>query len=274
MKIFYLIKKMRLTNTPCIPLAFLDNRLYNHLEKNLNLDESMSRSNQLYELQSIDSKLDINQKRLREIEKILADRKEIKKKELQLHLADDELKIVSKALREAEIKVQKQRLKLKQTETKLYGGKIRNPKELQDLQDESQALIRFLNTLEDRQLERMLEVDDKKDQVHHAQKSLDEAIEKASQLRVQLTIEKEKILRENQSLETKRIDQMRVIDPKDLAIYKNLRKHRFGVAVSKVNERACSACGATLTAALAQSARSPSQIAYCETCGRILTDDL
>ncbi|MFN2235225.1 MAG: C4-type zinc ribbon domain-containing protein [Anaerolineales bacterium] len=45
---------------------------------------------------------------------------------------------------------------------------------------------------------------------------------------------------------------------------------RAGVAVAKVEDRACKACGSTLTASLNQAARSPSQIVFCDSCGRIL----
>ena len=60
------------------------------------------------------------------------------------------------------------------------------------------------------------------------------------------------------------------INPEDLAVYVRLREQRAGVAVSRVKDRACGACGSTLTAALNQAARSPSQVVFCDLCGRIL----
>lgn len=230
----------------------------------------MSRSTILYELQIIDRQLDQNHNRLGEIAAILADDAEIASAENQLKVANKLLEAVTKSLREAEKKVKDQRLKIKQTEAKLYGGKIRNPKELQDLQDEFEALKRFLSVLEDRQLECMLDVDDKNDQMVAAQDVLQKGLEKYQRLHKQLTLERFEIEEENQKFELKRISKTEFIPEDDLRIYYRLRKQRFGVAISMVNDRACSACGATLTAALAQSARSPSQITYCETCGRIL----
>jgi predicted nucleic acid-binding Zn-ribbon protein len=60
------------------------------------------------------------------------------------------------------------------------------------------------------------------------------------------------------------------VDDDDLRFYEGLREKRAGVAVARVQEGACMACGSTLTAALHQAARSPSQLSCCETCGRIL----
>jgi predicted nucleic acid-binding Zn-ribbon protein len=230
----------------------------------------MSRSTILYELQVIDRQLDQNHNRLGEIAAILADDSKIVSAKNQLKSVNVVLEDATKSLREAEKKVRDQRLKIKQTDAKLYGGKIRNPKELQDLQDEYEALKRFLSVLEDRQLECMLDVDEKNDQMVAAQDVLHKSLEKYQRLDNQLTLERFKIEEENQKFELKRISKSEFIPEDDLRIYERLRKQRFGVAISMVNDRACSACGATLTAALAQSARSPSQITYCETCGRIL----
>lgn len=232
----------------------------------------MSRSSQLLELQLIDTQLDNNQKRLREIAKILSDNKEIEAAEKQVTIAAEVLETSTKFLREAESLVQDQRLKIKQTDTKLYSGKINNPKELQDLQNESEALRRYLSILEDRQLESMLEVDEKKEVLIQIEAIFARILENANIIKDELSSEKTEINRENNNLEDRRITTVKSIPRDDLSIYEKLRKQRFGVAVSKVSEGACSSCGATLTAALAQLARSPSQITFCETCGRILCD--
>ena len=83
------------------------------------------------------------------------------------------------------------------------------------------------------------------------------------QEREQIEIEKASSLDERQAA-------LNTVKTEDLAIYVRLRKNKTGVAVAKVEERACIACGSTLTAALHQAARSPSQVVFCESCGRIL----
>jgi len=230
----------------------------------------MSRSSDLYDLQFIDSQLDKHKKRLQEIALILTDDIEIKKSESIFSKKTDQLASSLKELRSAEQKVKDQRLKIKQTDVKLYGGKIGNPKELQDLQDESKALKRFLNVLEDRQLEHMLDVDNKSNQHSIAQENLNKALENSKLLHEQLINEKTKIEIKNKDLETSQRTCHAMIAKNDLEIYERIRKQRFGVAVAKVKDKACSACGATLTAALHQAARSPNQITKCENCGRIL----
>ena len=71
-------------------------------------------------------------------------------------------------------------------------------------------------------------------------------------------------------LEANREKALSPIEPDLLPAYEKLRKTRRGVAVSQMKDGGCSVCGANLSAAQAQAARSPSKITYCDVCGRIL----
>jgi len=230
----------------------------------------MSRTSNLYDFQLVDSQLDQYKSRLKEIAALLANNAEIKNAEENYKKADETQTIAVSELRNAEKLVREQRLKIKITDSKLYGGKISNPKELQDLQDEGEALRRYLSVLEDRQLECMLIVDDVRAKQENAKEILNRAINNAKHLHAELSTEKSEIESKIQTLDSRRSTISGSISSEDLAVYERLRKQRFGVAVSKLNNQACSACGATLTAALHQAARSPSQITHCEACGRIL----
>lgn len=230
----------------------------------------MSRSGNFFDLQTIDTLLDQHRSRLREIAEILTDTSEMEHAEASFQNAEEALKEASKKLKAAEEKVKGQRLKIKSTDAKLYGGRITNPKELEDLQDKSEALKRYLNVLEDRQLESMLELDEYNANHLNAKRNL-ETVRETTKSRQQDHIqERDKILVDVQNLESRKVSTAALISAEDLALYENLRKKGHGLAVTKVLNRSCSACGATLTAALHQVARSPNQITLCETCGRIL----
>lgn len=230
----------------------------------------MSRSGDLYELQTIDTSLDQYRKRLSEITANLSDKTAVRSAEVSFILAEEALKKGSTELKEAEQKVRDQRLKIKTTDAKLYGGKISNPKELKDLQDESEALRRYLNVLEDRQLECMLQVDDVLARHSKAKEKLAEIKEKTKRLHQEWIAEKETIEGEVKALENRRQSTIILIPSEDQVRYENLRNKGHGLAVAKVKNGSCSACGAILTAALNQAARSPNQITLCDTCGRIL----
>ena len=146
----------------------------------------MSRIQQLYRLQQVDSKIDQLRARLKKIEKALGDRSALLKIEQRAAKTQAAADQARKQLRQAEAKVKEQRIKIEQNEATLYGGRVRNPKELQDLQGELGALKRFLSTLEDRQLEAMLAVEEADERNHAYQQRLVEANQKFADLQVKL----------------------------------------------------------------------------------------
>lgn len=230
----------------------------------------MSRSFKLYRLQQIDSQLDWTNKRLQEIEAALNEDEALRQANEHAQKADEALQNVRKALRRAEENVHQQRLKIEQSEATLYSGKVSNPKELQDLENEVAALKRYLDVLEDRQLEAMLAEEEAASLHQIAANELEKVRAHFAQRSKALLTEKEKVLTDVTRFTEERQAATRSILERDLETYTQLREKRRGIAVAKVIDRACSACGSTLNAALLHAARSPAKINCCDTCGRIL----
>ncbi len=224
----------------------------------------------LFRLQQNDTQLDQANNRLREIEKAISENPALDQAAQILHEAEITFEAQKKALKKAEDAVREQRTKIEQTESTLYSGKITNPKELQDLQNETAALKRFLLVLEDRQLEEMIVYDEANEKHQTAQYHYEQLSEQVNQenqelLKEQSGIKKDidRIIYEKQSL-------VNSIDAESISLYEQLRKQKRGVAVAKITDKTCSACGSSLTPALIQTAHSPSQITYCPSCGRVL----
>jgi predicted nucleic acid-binding Zn-ribbon protein len=230
----------------------------------------MSRPFKLYRLQQIDSQLDWIHTRLLEIESALQDDATLRQASAAAQQSENTLEAARKSLRQAEDEVRQQRLKIEQNEASLYGGKIRNPKELKDLENDVAALKRYLSVLEDRQLEAMLVEEDALAASRLASSELAQARDDFDHRCSNLTREKEKVLKDQQRMDEERQAAVSTVLAEDLAQYLQLRKTRRGVAVAMVVDRACSACGSTLSAALLNAVHSPNQITLCETCGRIL----
>lgn len=230
----------------------------------------MSQSFKLFRVQQIDSLLDRARARIKEIDIALQDDAALRQALAQLKDAEQELHEASQKLRHTEQQVQSQNIKIEQTETALYGGKVRNPKELQDLQNEAAALKRFLAVLEDRQLEAMLNLEEAEERNNSAKAQYEEASTRSDAERTRLLSEKSALEKDMVRQELERQAACSGIPDTDLRLYEQLRKQRNGVAVAKVIDRTCSACGSTLSAALYSSAQYPTQFARCETCGRIL----
>jgi hypothetical protein len=230
----------------------------------------MSQSSNLYRLQQIDSQIDQIRTRIAEIDKILTQDEELQQAQSALDDANQALSEQQKLLRHAEDEVKNLKLKLEQTEATLYGGKVRNPKELQDLQAESAALKRHLTTLEDRELEAMLSLETAEDK---EAASGNELIAVQSRLAGQFALlngEKSSLSERLAHLETDRQVASGMLAGDVLTIYEQLRKQRRGIAVAKAVDKSCSACGSALSPSLIQQAVTAPVLVRCPTCGRII----
>jgi uncharacterized protein len=230
----------------------------------------MSQTFKLFRLQQIDSQLDQIAARLRQIEIAMDQDEALRMASQRADSAERILGEVSKELRKAEEEVQTQRIKIEETEASLYGGRIRNPKELQDLQNEAAALKRYLSVLEDRQLDAMLAVEEAEREVAETRSELERVQGETERENASLVAEQRVLQRDFARQSAERQAAASNIPADQLALYEQLRQSRNGVAVAKVVDRACSACGTTHTPGLLQAARSPHQITRCTTCGRIL----
>ena len=230
----------------------------------------MSESLNLFRLQKLDTEIDRTRARLDEIEQSLSDDRRLKSAKKQLEKAQQNAKDKRIQLNQIEDKVESQRLKRKTTQASLFSGKIKNPKELQDLQMESEALKRYIVQLEDEQLEAMIDHESADEDLQAAEKNLEQvkglliqenAALMGEQTKLQETLNR--LLREKEAV-------LQAIPPKNQALYQQLRKQKRGTAVATVSDGGCGICGQAMTPADLQAVRSSSGLVFCASCGRIL----
>ena len=230
----------------------------------------MSEPFKLFQLQQVDSRIDTILKRKAEINQALSSNQKVNEAQKKADQTGKEFEQKSGLLKTAEQTVQEQKVKIEQNQAALYGGKISNPKELQDLQAESESLRKYLEILEERLLEAMLEFEDIEETHTQAEQALKAAQAEAAAENQDLSAELQSLEKDMLIGNADRERMLPQIPAEDLEIYESLRKKRAGLAVARLNGSNCAACGTTLARALAQSAKSPSKISFCTTCGRIL----
>src|SRR5438067_3472225 len=116
----------------------------------------MSRAGSLLQLQGIDLEMDANRARLRAIEVALGDDPAVKKAQRDLLEAQAELHTARVAIQNLEFDGQNLGQKIAEVDGRMYGGKVTNPKELQDLQSEVTSLQHRREALEEKQFEALL----------------------------------------------------------------------------------------------------------------------
>lgn len=230
----------------------------------------MNRAHNLHRLQNIDLEIDESNARLAEISEILEDDQELETAKISLERAEAELISTRASLQSAEGVVNSQRFKIEQTEKNLYSGSVQNPRELQDLQMESESLKRYLSTLEDRLLDAMVAHED----AELAFEDFTTQVEKIEQLRevehTELLKEQSHIMNDLIRLENDREAALAMITPEDLKLYDNLRTKHSGRAVALLDGANCNLCGLSIGSSIQQKIRSGSELVQCTQCNRIL----
>jgi uncharacterized protein len=158
--------------------------------------------------------------------------------------------------------------KLSTIEKDLYSGRIKNPKELGNLQQEIAVLKGRRGQLEDRALNIMEQIEVNRTSVAQLKTRLNavEAEWQSRQDELKQTIDADTRLLTG--LKKKRQELEKVIDTSTLQIYQTLRKQR-GTAVARVEQGVCRGCRISLPANELQNVRS-GRLVQCSSCGRIL----
>lgn len=230
----------------------------------------MSAALGLYRLQQVDSRIDQIQARQKWIQGTLQDDISLRAASQAYVAAEAKFKDASNLLKQSEDEGEKQRNKIEQAEASLYGGSVRNPKELQDLQKDIVSLKKYLETLEERELEAMLNIETAQQELESAKSELEHTQTEVKEQNHDLAMENETLLKDLERLRTERKAVISDLAASSVQMYDQLRKQRRGLAVATIADSTCAACGTTLTPAQQQNARSTSQLFNCPTCGRIL----
>ena len=229
----------------------------------------MSASLGLFRLQQVDRQIDRAKARLDAIQKTLENDKELKTAQTRLEKNSVENQQALKTLKNIELEAETLRIKIEQSNSSLYGGAVKNPKELQDLQKEIESLKKHQETLEERQLEAMSQSENTEAEVEKAKAELEVIRSRLGNEHKKLLDEQAELSKQMASFGQEREAALSPIDVSLLTSYEDLRKQKRGVAVTEVEDGACASCGTTINAALQQSARSQ-KLSYCPSCGRIL----
>ena len=233
-------------------------------------NRSMSRASSLYRLQQLDLELDDNRSRIEEINAILEDDAVIARHRQTLAEADAQLKIAGAANLKAEHAVATQRSKIERTEKALYGGAVKDPKELQDRQQEVESLKRFLATLEDRLIEIMIHLEEAQSQQANVDDDLASAQKSQDAQHKDLIQEGERLTANISRMEAEREAALANVEQQDLKLYDDLRKQAGGIGIALLQDGNCSACGLGLAQSMQQSIRSGTELIKCGQCRRVL----
>ena len=228
----------------------------------------MSVAKQLYQLQEIDLEIESNEQALAQFASQLGESQVVIRTQAKLKSEQQQLEELGRQQHSAEWEIEDLVNKLTPVEEKLYSGRIKDTKELTNLQHEVDGLRIRRSHLEDKALEIM-------DRVELAAASVATLSNKLKTLEIdwhsqqqQLSTNMEQIKTLLSDLKHKRQLLSANIDPQAIEFYQELKKQKRQ-AVAKVEQGICCGCRISLPTTELQRARSDSMV-QCSSCGRIL----
>lgn len=224
----------------------------------------------LYLLQEIDLGLEANRTALSDVEERLGESEEVQEARRTVEEQRDRLREGQKKQREAEWTVEEVRGKLQPVEEKLYGGTIKNPKELVGFHQDADSLRGRQRELEDGVLEAMSMVEETEAELAEAERWLSEVETRWQEEQESLFRQRDVLQGEIQDLEGRRSGQETRIDAEAMRQYEALRAAHQGRAVAKVERGICQGCRITLPMHVVQRARRSNHVVQCTSCERIL----
>lgn len=161
--------------------------------------------------------------------------------------------------------------KRKAVEARLYSGDVTNARELQDLQEEVEALGRRISHLEDQDLEIMVALEPVEARVTELEATraqrrtvLDDAERRLTAAEAELAVDLDEA-------DAARASVAESVPADLLAEYESLRGGRGGIGVARLVGAQCGGCHLTLSAVEAARIRKhPDEVTHCEECGRLL----
>jgi predicted nucleic acid-binding Zn-ribbon protein len=230
----------------------------------------MATTQLLYELQDFDTQISQATKRLTAIEVALGNRDSLKSWEAAALQAQTALKELRTQHKDTELAADSLRNKIQELEAKLYGGSVKSPRELQDMDQESKLLKTQLQGLEEKLLETIGLMEEAQKKAQEAESDLQRAASEWRREQGHLAQEKTERHGQVTELRAQRQKLEQQIGVKEMQLYQRLFISKSGQAVSQVERGMCKTCHVVQPTHVLQRARAGREPALCNNCGRIL----
>ncbi len=230
----------------------------------------MTSAADLFGLQEIDLSRDQRRALIADIESRIGETEDLIAARELVQSREAEVEGLRRRQRDLDAAVEDLDAKIRPVEAKLYGGSIRNPKELTDLQKDVNSLKARRGKFDDQSLASM-------EATEAATRALDEAKVRLSEVEEAWRVDQRELLdaksraeRDMAALDDERQRRTKSMDSPHLGVYESLRNVKQGRPVARIERGACQGCRLTLPTYVVQKARSAVGLVQCPSCERIL----
>jgi uncharacterized protein len=155
-------------------------------------------------------------------------------------------------------------------DAQLYGGTVRNPRQLEDLQNEVGMLAREISKLDDRMLELMEAIEDERAELREREVDLTVKRDRLGSVVANLEADSTRLKAAIAELEAQRKARAAEVDPPLLKRYDQIRVRQGNLGLVKVTDSTCPGCRVSLASELLRALRLGRSGLTCDSCGRLL----
>ena len=225
----------------------------------------------LHDLQEIDLSIAERDISLTEVRAKLADDSGIASMRQRIARLEAKLEELGLKRRAAEGAIADLQENLKRIETRLYGGAVTNPRELEAAEEERAFRTSQQRDQEDVLLDIMVEADDAEALLSELRSELQQVEAARPQQVAELTRSETELVSELAALHEERDRTAPEIPPDLYRMYESLRRSKNGHAIARVERGMCQGCRLSLSTMELQRARaSRTGVVQCSSCRRIL----
>ncbi|MFQ5827523.1 MAG: zinc ribbon domain-containing protein [Dehalococcoidia bacterium] len=229
----------------------------------------MADAKKLYDLQDIDLEARSQREELALVESRLGESQAVREARQALEAEGQQLHDIQVAQHAAEWEASDLEGKIAPLEKKLYGGGVKNPKELVGMEHELQIFKAHHREKEDRVLELMIQSETVQESIKARTAQLERTEAEWREEQKALSQRQAELGAALAALEGKRRALAETIEPSDLKLYEGLMKERGGRAVARAEQGMCQGCRISLSMNELRRVRGPNLV-QCSSCGRIL----
>lgn len=223
---------------------------------------------QMFQLQELDLALEANERDQTRVQGQMCDSPQVLKARASVLVEQKRVEDLAKQQKDAEWEVEDLSTRIGDIDKKLYGGKIRDAKELNSYQAEGEGLKKKRSGIEDKALELMEQADTARKTLAGFKDELARLEAQWQAQQKQLAADLQQLRADRVTLEEKRRAHAATMEAGTVAIYQDLRK-RKGTAVAKVEQGTCRGCRIALPNSDLQGAKGGGLV-KCNSCGRVL----
>lgn len=225
----------------------------------------------MYELQRVDLTWIKVARRLQQLQGLLGESDELRTARQNVEQTKAELHDWRAKQKSAELEDKTLAEKIKATEDRLMSGVVRNPKELDVLQQNLDALRRQRESVAEQGVTAMTQAEILTDKLANEQAALASVENGWNGNQSELREEETKLKQNGILLKRKREQLAAGMNDSLRDRYETMRKRKAGVAIAAVQNGTCSACHVALPTGVVNSLRATTtSLVVCPSCGRYL----